>query len=146
MFSRKSPECGECGERLQSRFWRGAAYIGLGALGLLGVVHHGANQLGDKVNNEGIEPGLDREGQELQDRLSAEIEGMDISEEDIGTLITVGCTLSLQLGSAGERSDQLPDLEELCLDYLPVPEAPVAEPQPMQLPEEVAGQPTTTAP
>lgn len=71
---------------------------------------------------------------------------MDISEEDIQTLITVGCTLSIQLGTNGEQSDQLPDLEELCLDYLPPPTSPVAEPQPMQPPEEVAGQPTTTTP
>lgn len=125
--------------RPERSFWRTMAYITYAGGLVITAVLVGAEQ----INENGIQPGLEREGDRLErvvDSRLAPIAG--ISSKDIDTLIAVACNLNAQLPSTEASSSGR--LDELCQEHIPTPEAEPAQPVPMDTQAETAQIPPTT--
>lgn len=94
---------------------RAMLMVGLGST----AVWFLGNHFVDKINNEGIKPAVEKEGDELESALND-----TVSKEDVETVIKVGCGLHNQMAIPGQETT---DLTELCLEYLPQEESPQEE-------------------
>jgi hypothetical protein len=78
-------------------------------------------QLVDKINEEGIRPAIEQEGDQLESVLND-----TVSKEDVETVIKVGCGLHNQMAIPTEEASEDPNgLTELCREYLPQEEVVV---------------------